>query len=215
MVAHLLRLSMYKNVHVSSRNYIIMYKNVHQRYMKKDKTRVTNQRLADMWDKMKSEVVLGYKAGAKKITNTSYSSKGSSQRQLLIPTEFVMVDPSLLTSLLAGSQKVVMRIIAELKKNNALWYCEYRLKGKIERHISVLRKKNVLLKTDDTNIHLVNPWLIRRGSVDGVIIATTILIDKSDELSEKLVKDLKTPSEADRNLFYVLTANEDSLKIKK
>ena len=107
-----------------------MYKKVQRNYMGKDMTHQTNVKLAEMWQEAANSAFL-INGMDRKLTSSTYTRKASLQKVLHFKSEFVMVEPTLLPSLSPGAQKLVISIMAELKRNNALWFCEYRLKARI------------------------------------------------------------------------------------
>jgi hypothetical protein len=67
----------------------------------------------------------------------------------------------------------------ELKEYNCLWYCSPDLKKKntYRNAIAGLIKRNILTKTETTNIYLVNPLYIRRGDIFGVLSTTANMLE--------------------------------------
>lgn len=169
----------------------------------KSKTYLANLKLAELWQRAASASFRGYYSG-EDFDSSSYKTGALTGRRTIVPTEFVMVDPSLLNSLSTGERKWAATIMKELKQNNALWYCDYRKKGRIEVVISALRSRNLLFKTDDVCMHLVNPWLMRRGTVPATIVATDLLLGKIGNLDKEMVKDLKRPPAATIKAYYSL-----------
>ncbi|MDP1765185.1 MAG: hypothetical protein Q8L07_14990 [Sediminibacterium sp.] len=97
--------------------------------------------------------------------------------------------------------------MSELKRNNSLWYFDYRsVGGRDERAILSLRKRGILYKTDVTEIHLINPWLIRRGTVEVVVVATNELVN-GGQLTRKMIKDLSHPINAAVKGYYTIMSD--------
>ncbi|HEY8688979.1 MAG TPA: hypothetical protein VIM07_07070 [Chitinophagaceae bacterium] len=173
--------------------------------MSKSKTHKANLKLASLWQKAAYSAIIVNSPDVE-LTPTSFKKTTTANKKLLVPTDFVMIEPFLFSSLKAGERKVVVQILEELKRNNALWSCEYRLKGRLEGVISRLRELNILFKTDDLTMHIVNPWLIRRGTIPATVVATTLLVENCSELDPEMVRDLRVPNKAQLNGFYALLA---------
>ena len=171
--------------------------------MKKDKIEKTMVKLSAMWQIAASATFLVNNTEVE-FTNAKYKRKATFKSKVMIKSEFTLIEPSLLQSLSSGEQNLVIKIIAEMKKNNALWYFAYRNTGRMERAVLSLRRKEVLFKTDNTNFHIVNPWLLRRGNIESVIVSTHKIVEKSVQLDRHMIKDLKQPEDADINGFYSL-----------
>lgn len=77
------------------------------------------------------------------------------------------------------------RILSELKMNNALWACPDEIKhnGTIRKAIAGLIVKDVLIKTETTNIYVVNPLHMRRGDFMPVISTTASLLYNASKVT--------------------------------
>lgn len=174
--------------------------------MAKDQHRSIKIILAELWKKA-SEESYNVNVPVSKLTPSTYEKRSSIEKRSHIDTKFVMVEPALLPSLDSREQYLVIKLMSELKKNNALWYFDYRTAGgRDERAILSLRRKEVLYKTDVTEIHLINPWLIRRGAVDVVVVATNELVNEG-QLTKRMIKDLPHPTKASLNGYYSIMAD--------
>ena len=139
------------------------------------------------------------------IDNSKYERKKSETKQQIIISEFVIIDPIFMSELNDAELSIVVQIISQLKLNNAFWYYDYRLiGGKPERAINSLRKKNILLKTGNNKIHLINPFFLRKGDTRTVLASTIELVRKSKTIDIKLIKKLEAPSRTSINHFFAL-----------
>jgi len=169
--------------------------------MVKSKTHKTSLKLTELWQFAATAAIRGYNS-SEDFDSSSYKTGASIERRTLVPSDFVMIEPSFLPTLTAGELKWAVTIMAELKRNNALWHFSYRKKGRVEGLISKLRDRNLLFKTDNISMHIVNPWLMRRGTIPATVAATSILVDGVSDLREEMVRDLKKPAAAIINGYY-------------
>lgn len=175
--------------------------------MAKDQHRNTKIILAELWKKASDEA-FKVNVPVSDLTPSAYKKRSSIEKKSHIDTKFVMVEPSLLPSLDSREQYLVIKLMSELKRNNALWYFDYRTAGgRDERAILSLRKRGILYKTGVTEIHLINPWFIRRGTVEVVVVATNELVNEG-QLTKRMIKDLTHPTEASLNGYYAIIADE-------
>lgn len=146
------------------------------------------------------------------IPNGSYTfndrgySKGIADGVIgITKQQIVGVEPKLLQSLDAGELKMVVKIIAELKMYNAFWYFDYLSAGQsAEKVIGRLRKKEVIYKTENLAMHIVNPWKIKRGAIELVLASTAKLLENGEGITERLYKNLDSPKKSAPNGFYSL-----------
>lgn len=86
---------------------------------------------------------------------------------------------------------LVGRISSELKKYNALWYCDPALKTSSSTKIAIkeLIRKGVLSKTETTNIYFVNPVYIRRGDFKTVLATTACMLSGVKRVTTDHIRD--------------------------
>jgi hypothetical protein len=130
----------------------------------------------------------------------TYTRTSDGNKKLIINQDIIVISKKLLDTLIISEIKMVRLICSELKRNNALWYFDYRIKkGSSERAILSLRKKRVLLKTPIKGLHLVNPFAIRRGGIHDVLAATSFECMKKETFMAKDIRDLKSPPKHEFN----------------
>jgi|GEM_PF-3106357 len=140
------------------------------------------------------------------FTRSKFVKGAANGYTVITKQDIVGVDPLLLQSLDAGELKMVVKIIAELKMYNAFWHYDYLSMGQsAEKVIGRLRRKNVLFRTENLAVHIVNPWKIKRGAIDVVVASTTKLLEESSDISHKLFKHLEKPDKSAPNAFHTLT----------
>jgi hypothetical protein len=85
---------------------------------------------------------------------------------------------------------LIGRISSELKKFNALWQCESKLKNNssIRKSIQGLLKMKVLIKTETTDIYLVNPYFVRRGDFCSVLNTTAECLMNTTKVTTDHIK---------------------------
>ena len=161
---------------------------------------ITKLKMAELWKKAFNKE-FKVNVPVSDLTSSTSKKRSSLEKKSHIESNFVMVEPNLFPSLDPREQKIVIKLMSELKERNALWYFDYREKGRDERAILTLRKKEILFKTDVNEIHIVNPWFIRRGTIEVVIVATNKVISEG-KLSKKMIKHLLNPKEANLHSIY-------------
>lgn len=119
----------------------------------------------------------------------------------------VISDMSLCDICTDSEWRLVRLIIKDLKEYNALWHCISTIKsnGTYQKAIRGLIDKNILKKTETTNIYLVNPFYIRRGDLWAVITTTAnSLVDSPAIGIEHIVnrKPVKTFTPIERQVGY-------------
>ena len=160
--------------------------------------------ITKLWKEVDDKTILTFLPESS-ISNLTYERKYSETKKRYVPGDFIMVDPILLSTLNPDELKVVVQIIAELELYNPFWECNYRaVGGKLERTISKLRKKNILLDTGNNEIHFVNPWLIKRGNISTVLAAAIAQVRKIKSVDKKLIKKLSAPNTTKISVFKSL-----------
>jgi hypothetical protein len=192
-----------KNVHAFDDITPNWYKNVHV-CMKKTKTETALLLLASLWSQANDKTIVT-KLNEIDMTSSTFKRSLTSDKKKYIPGNFVIVDPLFLQDLENNELKMVVQIMADLKKQNALWHFDYREEGgRKERTLLALRKKGLLLETDVNDIHIVDPFKIRKGQIESVIATTLYTIEKKKALSKDIIKDLKPPDESTLSGYFRL-----------
>jgi hypothetical protein len=172
--------------------------------MNKTKTETALLSLASLWSTANDKTILT-KLNEIDMTQTTFKRSLTSSKKKYIPGNFVVVDPLFLQELESNELNMAVQIMADLKMQNALWYFDYRKEGgRPERTLLKLRKKGLLLETDVNDIHIVDPFKIRKGKIESVIATTLYTIEKERVLSKVIIKDLKPPDEATLNAYFRL-----------
>lgn len=86
--------------------------------------------------------------------------------------------------------KMVMKIVNDLKMNNALWYHKPK-DSRDYKTIASLVKRDLLIKTEDSNIFVVNPEFIRRGTIASVLAQTMKHLSTMSKVDISLIHDLR------------------------
>ncbi len=154
----------------------------------------------EVYDK---RICIPVKKSIMRQTGVKRVAKGGSE--WVVKDDNVSVDPELLIRLNAAELSIVVQIISELKRYNVFWYFPYREKGGTkERAILSLRKKGVLIKTEDITMHIVNPRYIKRGGILGVLAASIELVQQKGRINIKFYKHLKIPDVFSLGFFGLL-----------
>jgi len=165
--------------------------------------------IVELWKKAAKETV-PMKGSQNKFDERTFESKGTGDIVPYVPSDFVLLHPGLLSKLKKREREVVIAIISNLKTKNCLWHFDGD-EERDKRAISKLIKTGLLLKTQVSNIFIVNPWLIRRGTIEITIVATFSLLEKVDgKITPEIITDLKKPSNTVISGFYELMRDEIS-----
>lgn len=89
-----------------------------------------------------------------------------------------------------GALKLVGRIAAELRMNNALWYYKPKDRRNYES-IKALINIAILKRTEDPYIFLVNPMLIRRGTIHAVLAHTITIMYNTPKVNKDMIHDIR------------------------
>lgn len=121
----------------------------------------------------------------------------------------VISDTTLYQHCTSSEWHLVGRITCELKEYNALWHCTPELKrsGNITKAIKGLLSKNILVKTETTNIYLVNPQFIRRGDLFAVLHTTAKILMETPKVTLDHIRDRKPINDLDLGFDMVRLLN--------
>jgi hypothetical protein len=142
----------------------------------------------------------------RKITLEQYSEKKYERVETGLTTKFQPEELTILDTNLfkrewsAGAIKLMTRIMAELMMNNALWHFESS-NSRERKVIAELRTHGILLKTEDSHIHYVNPDKIRRGGKPAVLALTTKELETVSRVSKDNIRNLGHAKEQIFSLF--------------
>ena len=124
------------------------------------------------------------------ISHLSYENSMSSEIILGHNERFTFVAWDVFIGLDDRARLMICQIIEELKLNNPFWQFDQRENPRDSAVITVLREKGVLFKTGTTIIHLVNPFMIRRGDLGNIIHQALNLMEKTPRVNEDHIKQL-------------------------
>lgn len=137
------------------------------------------------------------------LKNLEFTKTISATIRGYVEEDMVFVDVEFMKELEVDEFKLVVKIMSDLMRNNALWFFDYRaIGGRPERAYLSLRKKGLFLDIGTTDMHIINPFLLRKGNVSAVIATTWDIIERKKELSPKLIKHLRTPKQTQISAYY-------------
>lgn len=128
----------------------------------------------------------------------TFRSEETENTRLITGEDFYMNASELWAQCTPHEWHLVGRIGAELKYQCALWACPPEFKKKSSanlRALASLIEKNVLIKTETTNVYLVNPKYIRRGDTISVIYSTAKMLQDVKKVLPEHIKNYKTVKE--------------------
>ena len=105
----------------------------------------------------------------------------------------VIVAPDLLLTLSTRACRLLIRIMNEMKMNNIFWLVK---PGESTSHlrgaIAELKRKDVLVETDQSGLYIINPYKLRRGKPMASVMASIQHYFKRDA-EVLLLTDLRPP----------------------
>jgi hypothetical protein len=134
------------------------------------------------------------------FNNGNYSRESTGHESVTLSQDFYVAAAELWSMCNSSEWHLVGRISSELKSYNSLWKCPSELKksnGTAKAAISSLIQKNILIKTETTDIYLVNPIYIRRGDFLAVLNTTASLLMNEAKVAEEHIKNCKPIKELD------------------
>ena len=170
-------------------------------FMTQVKTDQALQALTSLW-KFSEDSTIQVKLPEYKMNSFKFTKTISSTKKHFIPGDFVVVNPQFIGSLPVGELKMVVKIIAALKINNALWSFDYRNTGRKERAFLELRKKGLIIDIGIDDIHIINPFFLRKGRIEAVIPTTYHIIESQKTISKTMIKDQKPPDQTTINGYF-------------
>lgn len=152
--------------------------------------------LIDLYFKF-SQLIRDNPIYSNRIDNNGYRRdkvQGTSHR---IMQPIVMADTAFIEQLTNQEKLIVMRIMCELKEYNCLWLCTDDIKKNSSNRTAIngLINKNVLQKTETTNIYVVNPFYIRRGDLMGVVTTTAKHLENASKVDASYITNKKPINE--------------------
>lgn len=126
-----------------------------------------------------------------RFENGRFSRTDTGVKSQHLSQDFYMAASELWAACTPHEWYLAGRIASELKSYNALWECTDNLKNNSSNRKAIkgLINKNVLIKTETTDIYLVNPFYIRRGDFTSVITTTANALSDHDKVRPEDVTD--------------------------
>lgn len=105
------------------------------------------------------------------------------------PEDVSIVQNGLLPLLSHRAAMLCHTIMDELEFNNALWYFDHTKNKRDLKAVKELREKGVILPTEDTRIHYINPDKIRKGN-KLLVAANTAAITATGRVDRSMIRPL-------------------------
>jgi len=127
----------------------------------------------------------------------TFRTESTEVEKLITTEDFYMNASELWAQCTPHEWYMIGRIGSELKYQCALWSCTDIVKTNSanRRAIRSLIEKNVLIKTETTNVYLVNPKYIRRGDTISVIYSTAKMLQDVKKVLPGHITSYKTVKE--------------------
>lgn len=184
--------------------------------MESSKKSPTYHNLTDLYFKL-SQMAKDSSLYSSTIDNSGYRRTKTEHNTSRIRQPLVMADTSFLADCSNQEWLLIKAIMNELKEYNCLWECNKDLKKNSKNRIAIssLIDKNILQKTETTNIYVVNPFYIRRGDLMGVITTTAKLLDNCSKVDATYITNKKpvddyTPTINQQQITYYGYSTDES-----
>lgn len=141
------------------------------------------------------------------VDSTGFHQRSTGFESTQLDQDFYMATKELWAQCTPHEWYLLGRIGSELKANNALWHCRPALKlsSGNRKAIKGLLTKKVLVKTETTDIYLINPIYIRRGHFAVVLHTTAKVLMEEPKVGLEHIRDLRAVKElnltADKQLL--------------
>lgn len=122
----------------------------------------------------------------------SRSNSGATSHKF--PQPIVIANTDLAEICTSAEWQLIATLIKELKEYNILWKCDNELKNKnstVRKAIKGLIDKGVLIKTETTNIYIVNPLHLRRGDILSVLTSTANMLIGEGKVDSEHVRNIR------------------------
>lgn len=83
--------------------------------------------------------------------------------QFQVPGEIFISSADIYDDLPISAIKLILRIQKELMYNNPLWECPDKSDSNVRAAIAKLRRRDILIPIEKTDLYIVNPLFIRKG----------------------------------------------------
>lgn len=129
-------------------------------------------------------------------------SKIANATSIRIPQPIVIADLNVYAGCSMYERYILTVITEELKEYNCLWQCSSTIKKSNagRQAIKGLIVKTILIKTETTNIYVVNPLYLRRGDLFTVLTTTANMLSDESKIgiehiiNKKPVKEFNIPT---------------------
>jgi len=115
--------------------------------------------------------------------------RSNTNNVISILQDVAVIDQNILSVLKIDEIKLITQIIAELKMNNALWYYK-PLNARNYKTLQSLIAKEIIKKTEESYIFVVNPQFVRRGTITSVLAETMQILSTSSRVNKNMIRDL-------------------------
>lgn len=124
---------------------------------------------------------------------TLYSHEATTTEDFFLKQAVAIIDLEVFTPLSAHASKLLLNIIREMKMNN-IFYISGPVDSNMRRSIAELKRQEILLVTERTELYIVNPFKIRRGKPMASIMASLHHYHKDNTVFK--LEDLRPPKRA-------------------
>ena len=127
------------------------------------------------------------------FTDNSFERVNTNASSHRIAQPIVIADASLFSKCTPHEWYLVGIISNELKEYNCLWHCKPEIKKNNTYRVAIkgLVDKKIIIKTETTNIYVVNPLFIRRGDPFAVLATTCNMLEDVSRVSVEHITNKK------------------------
>jgi len=126
------------------------------------------------------------------INGTSFKRGAvANLKNIRLDRDFIIINKELGSMCTPAQWNLVNIIQRELKMYNVLWECKPEIKnnGNYCKAIKGFIEMKVLIKTETTNIYIVNPYYISYGEYFAVLSTTAAMLFRTNRIRPDLITD--------------------------
>lgn len=154
----------------------------------------TYTKLLEMLIILKAQSISDSSVYTSNVTNNKYErTRVDSVVTTRIHQDVFIADPTIYDDCSMVECYILCKIQSQLRAYNCLWYCDPKLKNNSSNNKAIKRlvEKDILWRTETTNIYVVNPKYIRRGDPFAVLTSTLNMLKDEGKVDVEHITDKK------------------------
>lgn len=140
-----------------------------------------------------SQAVSKHKVTVDNHDGTMYSNDKTDVDDYSLRDAVAIIDLSIFDGLQAHSIKYLLNVIKGMKRNNVFYQVKETTANE-RRSIAELKRRDILIPTERTELYIINPFKIRRGKPLSTIMASLHYFNKDNDILR--IENLRPPKQA-------------------